>query len=192
MPAHNPAEKPVGDHLPGRRVLPGTRQRRLARLGHTCYTPRLSVAAHPLRIDGLGGSSNGRTADSDSACLGSNPSPPATQLVEIARFSKSPHSAELCRHVCGLWASTLQRSRSETANPPFWEAREETSQVASIGAGGLGTLREPWARFWSGETQESALPRPIERQILGRAQQSLHAEFRRLLSGQDVRDDIGR
>lgn len=27
---------------------------------------------------GFGGSSNGRTADSDSACLGSNPSPPAT------------------------------------------------------------------------------------------------------------------
>src|SRR4029079_4453958 len=28
---------------------------------------------------GNGGSSNGKTADSDSACLGSNPSPPATQ-----------------------------------------------------------------------------------------------------------------
>jgi hypothetical protein len=27
-------------------------------------------------IDPVGGSSNGRTADSDSACLGSNPSPP--------------------------------------------------------------------------------------------------------------------
>lgn len=47
MPAHSPAEKPVGDQLPGRRVLPGTRQRRLARLGHTCYTP--VTPSRPIR-----------------------------------------------------------------------------------------------------------------------------------------------
>jgi hypothetical protein len=32
-----------------------------------------------------GGSSNGRTADSDSACLGSNPSPPATAFARISK-----------------------------------------------------------------------------------------------------------
>ena len=79
MPAHSPAEKPVRcPTSTARRALAEAHQRRLARLEHTCYTPRLSVAASCYGQNGLGGSSNGRTADSDSACLGSNPSPPAT------------------------------------------------------------------------------------------------------------------
>ena len=40
---------------------------------------RRPLTATRFAAGGLGGSSNGRTADSDSACLGSNPSPPATQ-----------------------------------------------------------------------------------------------------------------
>ena len=56
--------------------LPGT-------LSHvaTCLQPAPGVAtpSSTLRLawSPVGGSSNGRTADSDSACLGSNPSPPA-------------------------------------------------------------------------------------------------------------------
>lgn len=42
-----------------------------------CYDPRSGDAPRSPG-PGFGGSSNGRTADSDSACLGSNPSPPAT------------------------------------------------------------------------------------------------------------------
>ena len=46
-------------------------------------TPALPKCARPVlknpRNAPAGGSSNGRTADSDSASLGSNPSPPATQ-----------------------------------------------------------------------------------------------------------------
>ena len=34
----------------------------------------------------FGGSSNGRTADSDSACLGSNPSPPANKINELSFY----------------------------------------------------------------------------------------------------------
>ena len=53
------------------------RVRALADARTCCYDPRSGDA---LRSPGpgFGGSSNGRTADSDSACLGSNPSPPAT------------------------------------------------------------------------------------------------------------------
>src|SRR5271154_2992249 len=44
------------------------------------------VAARSTRsVDPDGGSSSGRTADSDSANLGSNPSPPA-------KFEKTPHT----------------------------------------------------------------------------------------------------
>lgn len=50
MPASSRAEKPVGDHLSGRRALPEDRQRRLARLQHTCYTPRLR-RGRPLRTE---------------------------------------------------------------------------------------------------------------------------------------------
>ncbi len=78
MPAHSPAEKPVRQPACPAPRARHARQRRLARLEHTCYTPRLSVVAGRYGRDGLGGSSNGRTANSDSACLGSNPSPPAT------------------------------------------------------------------------------------------------------------------
>src|SRR3984885_7980994 len=48
------------------------------------WNARRSVAAKPVAVrstrsvDPAGGSSSGRTADSDSANLGSNPSPPAT------------------------------------------------------------------------------------------------------------------
>ena len=42
-----------------------------------CYDPRSGGPCCPPD-PGDGGSSNGRTADSDSACLGSNPSPPAS------------------------------------------------------------------------------------------------------------------
>src|SRR5438477_8362775 len=44
----------------------------------------------------LGGSSNGRTADSDSASLGSNPSPPAKSHQRLSRFS-SPRPCRMCR-----------------------------------------------------------------------------------------------
>ena len=37
---------------------------------------------------GIGGSSNGRTADSDSACLGSNPSPPARFFHYISKTTR--------------------------------------------------------------------------------------------------------
>ena len=40
-----------------------------------CYMR--ATGRRACRDPGIGGSSNGRTADSDSACLGSNPSPPA-------------------------------------------------------------------------------------------------------------------
>ena len=59
---------------------------------------------------GFGGSSNGRTADSDSACLGSNPSPPAT--LSLSNSSKmyvarggmpvGPAGA-VVRRGCGPW-----------------------------------------------------------------------------------------
>ena len=38
---------------------------------------------------GIGGSSNGRTADSDSACLGSNPSPPANKINDLDSCNKA-------------------------------------------------------------------------------------------------------
>lgn len=45
----------------------------------TLIRPRLTNAGASRRT--VGGSSNGRTPDSDSGCLGSNPSPPATHVV---------------------------------------------------------------------------------------------------------------
>ena len=41
------------------------------------------LALHAPIRSGIGGSSNGRTADSDSACLGSNPSPPANKINDL-------------------------------------------------------------------------------------------------------------
>ena len=40
----------------------------------------------PTAGSGIGGSSNGRTADSDSACQGSNPCPPANKINGLARY----------------------------------------------------------------------------------------------------------
>src|SRR6478609_3327511 len=42
-------------------------------------------------IGPLGGSSNGRTQDSDSCYLGSNPSPPATFTAGFGRLPPNPH-----------------------------------------------------------------------------------------------------
>jgi hypothetical protein len=52
-----------------------------------------------------GGSSNGRTADSDSASLGSNPSPPAS---EINKLVKSYHSGEILEIAVGGAGSDAQ------------------------------------------------------------------------------------
>src|ERR1700689_1080374 len=56
------------------------------------WNARRSVAAKPVAVrstrsvDPAGGSSSGRTADSDSANLGSNPSPPATTASRATRL----------------------------------------------------------------------------------------------------------
>ncbi len=61
---------------------------------------RWSKRAVPNRFSGFGGSSNGRTADSDSACLGSNPSPPASHFC----FDRSGGGLIKCaRQIRGLW-----------------------------------------------------------------------------------------
>jgi hypothetical protein len=52
----------------------------------------LSAGSEQVSDPSLGGSSNGRTADSDSASLGSNPSPPANKIKELStqwQISKS-------------------------------------------------------------------------------------------------------
>ena len=65
------------------------------------------VSERPVCRSGtvLGGSSNGRTADSDSACLGSNPSPPANKIRDLANASKSsaPESYHLATTRSKLW-----------------------------------------------------------------------------------------
>src|SRR5579872_7069406 len=67
-------------------------------VGGTTYpkSARYAMEAY-LRRFRVGGSSNGRTPDSDSGCLGSNPSPPATQSRLSRKFSltalKSPQIA---------------------------------------------------------------------------------------------------
>lgn len=49
------------------------------------FRPAPSDASHSAPV---GGSSNGRTPDSDSGCLGSNPSPPANSLALISKSLK--------------------------------------------------------------------------------------------------------
>ena len=49
---------------------------------------------HPVRAMSVrvGESSNGRTADSDSACLGSNPSSPANKINDLAELIRLAHT----------------------------------------------------------------------------------------------------
>src|SRR5258706_5020833 len=51
-----------------------------------------------------GGSSNGRTADSDSACLGSNPSPPAS-LPGL--YLSMTYSGRMFKSGCHKWGASL-------------------------------------------------------------------------------------
>ena len=62
----------------------------------------------------VGGSSNGRTPDSDSGCLGSNPSPPAILRSFGASGGEPPHAPESQK--AGLRLLSNNRSFS----PAFW------------------------------------------------------------------------
>ena len=88
----------------------------------------------------------------------------------------------------------LRRSRPDQRRPtlPFRVARGQTSQSRNNRGGRIGNPSRPWGRFSSGEAQKGALARPVERQFLGRAQQPLHAQLRRLSAGQYVGNDVGR
>jgi hypothetical protein len=91
--AIDPRSDPVDAAAGGREPLPTT--------APLWYVPGVLRASARAAADG--GSSNGRTADSDSASLGSNPSPPAS-LSRSIRWSeraggarqKTPRFAGLC------------------------------------------------------------------------------------------------
>jgi hypothetical protein len=65
---------------PTRRPPRGDRHIRGLPFGEALIRPRDTKASAPTPT-AIGGSSNGRTPDSDSGCLGSNPSPPATHVA---------------------------------------------------------------------------------------------------------------
>lgn len=76
---------------------------------------------------GFGGSSNGRTADSDSACLGSNPSPPANFKSHRLDISES--------HLRGGWPVFQARSRAKKAwpNPSPREHSDPQDPLSNLG-----------------------------------------------------------
>ena len=107
----------IGDAT-GRRAIAGGREP-LPTTAPMWYVP---VRCRPRRAAADGGSSNGRTADSDSASLGSNPSPPAS-LSECFRWSERAGEAQqktsrfpgLCG-TAGLAAPVERRQAGERAS----------------------------------------------------------------------------
>src|SRR5690606_21904810 len=76
--------------------LPRTRR------GADFNRPEAARIPRTRRDPGFGGSSNGRTADSDSACLGSNPSPPAThpRTMTVAELKRLDIETVACVLQC--------------------------------------------------------------------------------------------
>ena len=107
----------IGDAT-GRRAIAGGREP-LPTTAPMWYVP---VRCRPRRAAADGGSSNGRTANSDSASLGSNPSPPAS-LSECFRWSERSGEARqktsrfpgLCG-TAGLAAPVERRQAGERAS----------------------------------------------------------------------------
>jgi hypothetical protein len=97
------------------------RRETLPTTARVCYVPGFVRAVS--RAAAHGGSSNGRTADSDSASLGSNPSPPANLFNEMEPTSGRQSSA--CRHHVGAaskigWSTCTNEpgSRPRTGTKP--------------------------------------------------------------------------
>ena len=66
--------------------------------------------------DGSGESSNGRTADSDSACLGSNPSSPTNEINELVRLPV-PHQGPVPHQYPGDAVPQCLKSRFPCLHP---------------------------------------------------------------------------
>jgi hypothetical protein len=97
----------------------------------------LGYASAAASYNAGGGSSNGRTADSDSASLGSNPSPPATpkRLIVLAKlgFQRWPEMAPSCAVFALGWVRGPSR---DTA------ARPQTACEADMSLSGFDLLTE--------------------------------------------------
>ncbi len=154
---------------------------------------RVPTAASGRRSDPVGGSSNGRTANSDSASLGSNPSPPATTKPLISnRFLYLPAIEFVARFraVCGdrvdLWFPERRiRAGERRQRPEISLGRRSAvdfslggrgwwSGVAPVDLGdnrGAGVSGEPGGSGAGGvvdrEADERALLRPAERKMTG-------------------------
>src|ERR1700680_4730961 len=87
------------------------------------WNARRSVAAKPVvarstpSVDPAGGSSSGRTADSDSANLGSNPSPPATICLRFVYLAGA----------CEFWPSDEFDAARRTDDQQIGGARGKQS-----------------------------------------------------------------
>ena len=94
-------------------------------------------APAPDRKSADGGSSNGRTADSDSASLGSNPSPPATQNPSIPpalAFRKSWKPRNFRRplpHKSGHSGHNAPRTKEERRKAPVCFGSEPRARLLS-------------------------------------------------------------
>ena len=86
-----PRQAPTHPGAPLRRgLLPGmgiSRRTQDQAVRHSSGRPLSPGAPILYRARSIGGSSNGRTADSDSASLGSNPSPPASKNNSLQKLS---------------------------------------------------------------------------------------------------------